>query len=104
MVIAQVQDSAWVFRMPPDSGLIHEDTMATNPNRVMICLAEALPPVLTGTIVWLRGGPVDVAILTASGVAFASVAAVTAIQPVLVKLAEVYQARRIEIESGDTRN
>ena len=98
MVIAQVQHSVWVFHIPAQTGPIHEEPMNANPNRVMICLAEAIPPTATGLLVWLRGGPVDVAVLWATGVGFASIVAVESIQAALVKLAEVYQSKHIDIE------
>lgn len=71
---------------------------ATKKTRLMVLLAEAIPPAATGYIVWMRGGPTEVAVLLSGGVAFATVAAVEAVRHTLIEIAELYQARQIDTE------
>lgn len=96
MVIAQHQNYAWNFGSSTPIQLKENPMSITD--KVFITLAEGIPAGTTGLIVWLRGGPVSVAVLAAGGVAFASVAAIEAARHTLVRLAEVYDADHIETE------
>lgn len=93
MLIAAAQHQGWVVY----SG--KETEMTLSRTRLMVCLAEVIPPTaLTGFIVWLRGGPVEVAVLLSGGLTFATLAAVQAARKDLIEVAETYQAIQIDTE------